>query len=176
MDELIQRAKNGEGEAISELYQAHKEAVFRFISFRVGTQEDCEDLFQEVMLAAFDSLARFRGEVPFLHWCYQIARNKIAYFWREKQKRPLSALEEDIPLIEAEDSEENPYDEERIKNQVLQVLDSLPENYRQILEYRFLHQKTLKESAELMQTSLANAKVLQHRALKKAAEIGLKPV
>ena len=51
------------------------------------------------------------------------------------------------------------------------VLDGLPDNYRRVLELRFLHGRSIREAAGEMGVSLANAKVLQHRALRLAAQI-----
>jgi RNA polymerase sigma-70 factor (ECF subfamily) len=47
----------------------------------------------------------------------------------------------------------------------------LQENYRQVLELRFLFKYSVKETAEIMKTTEANIKVMQHRALKKAQSI-----
>jgi RNA polymerase sigma factor (sigma-70 family) len=52
-----------------------------------------------------------------------------------------------------------------------EVLQALPDNYRQILELRFLHGRSIKDSATEMGISVANAKVLQHRALRLAAQV-----
>jgi RNA polymerase sigma-70 factor (ECF subfamily) len=49
---------------------------------------------------------------------------------------------------------------------------ALPERYRRILELRFLEGCTIKEAANAMSVSVSNAKVLQHRALRMAANIG----
>jgi RNA polymerase sigma factor (sigma-70 family) len=48
----------------------------------------------------------------------------------------------------------------------------LPERYRRILELRFLRSMSLKEVAAEMRITVGNAKVLQHRALRLAAEAG----
>ena len=48
---------------------------------------------------------------------------------------------------------------------------SLPDHYRQILELRFLQGNSIKESAAELGVSVANAKVLQHRALRLAAQV-----
>ena len=50
------------------------------------------------------------------------------------------------------------------------VLGSLPERYRRILELRFLQAMSLKEAAREMDVTVGNAKVLQHRALRLAAQ------
>jgi RNA polymerase sigma-70 factor (ECF subfamily) len=49
------------------------------------------------------------------------------------------------------------------------ILAELPERYRRILELRFLHACSIKEAAAEMGVSVANAKVLQYRALRQAA-------
>jgi RNA polymerase sigma-70 factor (ECF subfamily) len=51
------------------------------------------------------------------------------------------------------------------------VLSGLPDNYRRILELRFLQGRSIKDSAAEMAISVANAKVLQHRALQLAAQV-----
>jgi len=51
------------------------------------------------------------------------------------------------------------------------VLAKLPDNYRRILELRFLQAFSVREAAQQMGVSVANAKVLQHRALQTAARI-----
>jgi RNA polymerase sigma-70 factor (ECF subfamily) len=52
------------------------------------------------------------------------------------------------------------------------VLARLPQNYRRILELRFLERCTVREAAASMGISAGNARVVQHRALRRAAELG----
>jgi RNA polymerase sigma factor (sigma-70 family) len=52
-----------------------------------------------------------------------------------------------------------------------QILAALPERYRRILQLRFLDGCTVAESARELGITVANAKVLQHRAMRRAAEI-----
>jgi RNA polymerase sigma-70 factor (ECF subfamily) len=56
------------------------------------------------------------------------------------------------------------------------VLSRLPERYRRVLELRFLSGMSLKETARELGVSLGNAKVLQLRALRKAAELDTEAV
>ena len=53
------------------------------------------------------------------------------------------------------------------------ILAALPDRYRRILELRFLEACSIKEAAHAMEISVGNAKVLQHRALRMAANVGL---
>ena len=51
------------------------------------------------------------------------------------------------------------------------LLEALPNHYRRILELRFLDGRSVKDSAEELGVSVANARVLQHRALRLAARL-----
>jgi len=171
---LIRKARQGDARSISRLYALHKDQVYKFIYFKVGSQADAEDLFQDVMMAAFQSLDRYRGEVPFLHWCYQIARNKIAYFWRQHYQKPTVKLDDNLALEEQESVSDEELDlrEGLAKERVDQLLAEIePPRYGELLRLRFLESKTLREVAEALEITLNNAKVLQNRALKKATQL-----
>ncbi|MEO5951275.1 MAG: sigma factor-like helix-turn-helix DNA-binding protein, partial [Chloroflexia bacterium] len=58
---------------------------------------------------------------------------------------------------------------EKVRN----VLALLPENYRRVLELRFLQGCSLRETALAMRITEANAKVIQHRAIQKALKVGV---
>jgi RNA polymerase sigma-70 factor (ECF subfamily) len=57
------------------------------------------------------------------------------------------------------------------KDRVELILAALPDRYRRILELRFLESSPIKESARIMDVTVANAKVLQHRALQMATKV-----
>ena len=66
---------------------------------------------------------------------------------------------------------EEPPQESDAPERVTNILAELPERYERILELRFLQSCSLKEAARAMSISLSNAKVLQHRALRRAAQV-----
>jgi RNA polymerase sigma factor (sigma-70 family) len=77
-------------------------------------------------------------------------------------------------ITSIDDIEQPPESEEAISTaplRVAKVLESLPDHYRRILELRFLQGNSIKESASELGISIANAKVLQHRALRLAAQV-----
>ncbi len=174
--ELIEEAKQGNQQAISQLYEEHVREVYRFIYYKVGNREDAEDLTQDVMMAAFKGLKNFRGEAKFRNWCYEIAKRKIADLWREKYKMPTVDIDAVLGIHTspefAEDKEEEEAHQQFKEEQTAHLLSKLKDNYRTVLEYRFLKNYSIKETAEAMDITISNAKVLQHRALKKAATLG----
>jgi RNA polymerase sigma-70 factor (ECF subfamily) len=75
----------------------------------------------------------------------------------------------DDGLASPPDEHRDPVSEEDGIRRANAVLAGLPGNYRLVLELRFLRGYSLRETAEAMGVSLSNAKVLQHRALRRAA-------
>ncbi|OGY85389.1 MAG: hypothetical protein A2233_05000 [Candidatus Kerfeldbacteria bacterium RIFOXYA2_FULL_38_24] len=172
---LVLQAKEGKQEAFSALYELHIKQVYRFIYYKVGNQEDAEDLAQEVFVAALNGLKKFQERASFRNWCYEIAKRKIADLWRQKYKMPTTDIEAVLglatPVTDAEEEKEQEQHDAFKQKQAQQALAQLKDNYRQILEYRFLKNYSLKETAQAMNITVGNAKVLQHRALKKASAL-----
>lgn len=167
---LVEQVRAGEEQALSLLYRRHVTAIYRFILAQVREVQDAEDLTADTFARMLRGLGAFRGEASFRNWLYQIARNAVRNHRRSAGYRltlPLTAgLEADANL------EPEPLAGTASRGaDVLAILRPLPPRYRQILELRFLAGRTIEDTAALMGVSVANAKVLQHRALKKAAQL-----
>ena len=151
------------------VYQDNAKWVYRTIYARVGNQADAEDLTAEVFLAALRPLRLTASAAEVRSYLRSTARTVLAAHWRETMGREITCIDLDIEAPpEAEESISTAPD------RVAAVLDALPDNYRRILELRFLQTKSIKESAAELGVSVANAKVLQHRALRLAAQINEK--
>ena len=147
------------------VYQDNATWVYRTIYARVGNRADAEDLTAEVFLAALRPLRLTASVGEIRGYLRTTARTVLAAHWRETLGREITSIE---------DIEQPPDSEEAISTapaRVAQVLENLPDRYRQILELRFLQGNSIKESAAELGISVANAKVLQHRALRLAAQV-----
>ena len=151
------------------VYQDNATWVYRTLFARVGNRADAEDLTAEVFLAALRPLRLTASVGEVRAYLRATARTVLAAHWRETLGREITSIEDDI---------EQPADsEEAISTaplRVAKVLESLPDHYRRILELRFLQGNSIKESAAELGVSVANAKVLQHRALRLAAQVNEK--
>jgi RNA polymerase sigma-70 factor (ECF subfamily) len=161
--------------AIEEIYQAYVEQLYKFVFFKLGNREDAEDITSQVFIKAANSLDVTQDERTQVAWLYQVARTTITDHWRLYYKGPtasLDQLEEAGPLhLAAAPSRAGELPDDGTDQAVMKVrniLALLPENYRQVLHYRFLLGYSLKETAAAMQITEANTKVLQHRAIKRA--------
>jgi RNA polymerase sigma factor (sigma-70 family) len=147
------------------VYQDNATWVYRTIFARVGNRADAEDLTAEVFLAALRPLRLTASIGEVRGYLRATARTVLAAHWR-------ATLGHEITSID--DIEAPPESEEAVSTapqRVAELLDALPDQYRRILELRFLQSRSIKESAADMGVSVANAKVLQHRALRLAAQV-----
>jgi len=147
------------------VYSDNVSWLYRTLFARVGNRADAEDLTAEVFLAALRPLRLTASVGEVRAYLRATARTVLAAHWRETMGREITSIE---------DIEQPPDSEEAISTapqRVAQVLDNLPDRYRHILELRFLRGHSIKESATELGISVANAKVLQHRALRLAAQV-----
>lgn len=74
---MLQRALNGEKEALAELLDSVQDAVFNLSLRMLGMPQDAEDAAQEILIKVMTHLGSFRGESAFTTWVFRIAVNHL---------------------------------------------------------------------------------------------------
>lgn len=152
------------------IYRDNVTWVYRLMYGKVGNQSDAEDLTAEVFMTALRPL-RVSATVPEVRkYLRMTARTVLASYWKDRMGREITTIEEDVPELRDFTEPESPPGD--APDKVRTLLQRLPDNYRQILELRFLQAFSVRDAAGKMGVSVANAKVLQHRALRMAAQAG----
>jgi RNA polymerase sigma-70 factor (ECF subfamily) len=108
-------------------------------------------------------------------WLYRVSQNAIADYWRAFYRLPVIGTEQVAPgwePMEPAPARERPGEDSASVARVRQLLARLPDRYARVLELRFLQRLSVAETAEKMGVSHGNAKILQYRALRKAALLG----
>jgi RNA polymerase sigma factor (sigma-70 family) len=143
------------------------ELVYAFIYARVGNRADAEDLTQQVALKA---IPRLRPDAPassIRGYLFATARSVLGGFWSTRLGLSEAELREDLALAPPPTT---PPSEEGAET-VQRILVQLSDNYRRVLELRFLHGYSLKEVASEMKSTVGAIKVMQLRALRAAAKV-----
>jgi RNA polymerase sigma-70 factor (ECF subfamily) len=166
-----QEARSGALSPLERLYDRVGVQLYRFFYQQVGNREEAEDLTSEVFLKASRLLDTSRDEASQRAWLRQTAQTALADYWRRFYRVPTDPLPDEVPLRVEEESRFEPSWSSRLPA----LLASLPENYRRVLELRFLEGYSIRETAAAMGLSPGNVKVLQYRAVQRAAEFGLAP-
>jgi RNA polymerase sigma factor (sigma-70 family) len=144
------------------------ELVYAFIYARVGNRADAEDLTQQVALKAIPRLREGAPASAIRGYLFATARSVLGAFWSTRLGLSEAELREDLALAVPT----SPPSEEGLET-VQQILAQLSDNYRRVLELRFLHGYSLKEVATEMKSTVGAIKVMQLRALRAAAKLRL---
>jgi RNA polymerase sigma-70 factor (ECF subfamily) len=156
-------ASNAADVAIDEL-----EMIYAFIYARVGNRADAEDLTQQVALKAIPRLRQGAPPSAIRGYLFATARSVLGGFWSVRLGLSESELHEDLAMVTPQGTHS-----EESAERVRLILDSLSDNYRRVLELRFLHGYSLKEVAAEMRSTVGAVKVMQLRALRAAAKVRL---
>jgi RNA polymerase sigma-70 factor (ECF subfamily) len=151
------------------IYLDNVERLYRIIYARVGNRPDAEDLTAEVFQAALKPLRTSASVGEVRAYLLATARTVLASHWRRHYGAEITVIDVDADRAEF-DAE--PPSESDAPARVDALLHELPDRYARILRLRFLESCSLREAARAMKISLGNAKVLQHRALHRAAQVG----
>ncbi len=89
--ELVGRCRRGDGTAWRTLYDRYAPVVHRFVSAFGVPPEERDDVCQEVFVAVYRSLARFRGEARLSTWIYRIAARHASRSARRRRVRAILA-------------------------------------------------------------------------------------
>ncbi|HEY6117432.1 MAG TPA: sigma-70 family RNA polymerase sigma factor [Candidatus Dormibacteraeota bacterium] len=143
------------------------ELVYAFIYARVGNRPDAEDLTQQVAMKAIPRLRQGAPASAIRGYLFATARSVLGAFWSTRLGLSEAELRDDLAL--ATPAPPSPADDRT--ETVQQILSQLSDNYRRVLELRFLHGYSLKEVAAEMNSTVGAIKVMQLRALRAAGKV-----
>ena len=154
------------------VYRDNVDRLYRLMYARVGNRADAEDLTSEVFSTALRPLRLPSSKGQVRAYLLLTAKTVLASYWRRRLGQPVTAIDPDtdIAYLTEPSAVEVASD---APARATKILQALPDRYRRILELRFLEACSIKEAARSMGISVSNAKVLQHRALRMAANVDL---
>jgi RNA polymerase sigma factor (sigma-70 family) len=153
------------------IYHDNVHRIYRLMFAKVGNRPDAEDLTAEVFTAALRPLRVSSSVGEVRAYLLAVARTVLAGHWRRTLGREVTTLADEHVDLGSSDAEAVATTAEPTTRA---ILDALPDNYRRILELRFLEACSTREAANAMGITVGNAKVLQHRALRRAAQLAEK--
>lgn len=159
MSYLVQKARENDQEALTEIYKISSPAVYKTIWVLIKDEDTVYDILQDTYVKAFTRLNQLQNPDKLIPWLKMIANN-LAKDWLKKSK-PVFFTDiyggeelEDIPFEESiEDvrSELNPemaMDQQEAKRLVMEILDHLPEDQRVVIGMFYYEEMSVKDIAQ----------------------------
>ena len=151
---LVSAALEGDRDGFGRLYGLYAPLVHGILLARVPRAE-VDDLVQDIFLHAFRKLSTLRDRAAFGPWIAMIARNRAIDFHR--RTRETVEITDDMGGSNTSDSR---------ATEILELIRSLPDAYRETLVLRLVEGMTGPEIAERTGLTPASVRVNLHRGMK----------
>jgi RNA polymerase sigma-70 factor, ECF subfamily len=169
---LVDLARQGDTDAFGQLYDYYNGSIYRFVYYRVSTQQLAEDLTSDTFFRALRGIRSFQWQgKDFGAWLMTIARNLVVDHYKSARSR----LETSLPSVgDQPETAANPEEHvvASLTNELLRSrLKQLPADQQDCLVLRFLHSYSIAETAKVLDKSDGAVKQLQLRAIRNLARL-----
>lgn len=170
--ELITKFQTGDQESYVELISRYTEKVFNLALRLTRSQEDAEEVLQDVFLTVYRKIDKFEGKAAFSSWLYRITVNTAFMSLRKRKQHPTVSMEEINPMVKeswtGNSSEQSDVNYLSTRHQLREVVEGaiskLPEEYRAIFLLRDVDGLSNQEVGEILQLSVPAVKSRLHRS------------
>ncbi len=160
-NELIEDFQNGNEEAFNELVSRYLSSTYGFFRKFTESNEEAEDLAQNIFIKMYKALKKFRFESEFKTYLYRANVNMSnTYLRRTKWKKMLHLDQVPEPSF-IDDSVEDAW----IKKELWDAIATLPKRQRMVMTMRLTESTPYKEIANTLSVSENSAKVSYHHAV-----------
>lgn len=158
-NEVVSRARAGDKQAFAQLYEQHKDKLYRYAYFQLGNAQDAQDAVSDCMVEAYSGIAQLKSEKAFGSWIFQILYRVCCKALNKKINRREMENIDERPALTLEEPHLAPELEE-----ALAILK--PEDKKIVLLSVVAGYKT-REIAEMMHLNHATVRSRLSRALAK---------
>lgn len=170
--DLVRRTQAGDQEAFGQLYDRYHEMVFRYVLFRTSDRQLAEDLTAETFLRALRRI----GSVSYQGrdigaWFVTIARNLVLDHVKSSRYRLEQTTSEIQDLSPSTTGPEQQVLDGATHEELLRCVAKLNSDQKECIALRFLQGLSVAETARLMGRNEGAVKALQHRAVRRLAQL-----
>jgi RNA polymerase sigma factor (sigma-70 family) len=162
--ELVQQFVNGNQKAIEVLIARHKRKVYSYILMVVKNRELAADIFQDTFIKVIRSLkqGKYQDNGKFISWICRIAHNLVIdHFRKERQLKMISNDNYESDLFNTPRLSEKNFEarmlETQVRSDIRALLDTLPEDQREVVIMRHYLDMSFKEIADATNVSINTA-------------------
>lgn len=156
-------------DALGLLLPRYRDKVFRLCFSMLRDRTQAEDVTQDIFLRVWRALPGYNAQASLSTWIYAISKN--ACLSELRKRRPHVSMDQDAQYNAEIAALAAPEQDDSATASVAQVLDRLPERYRQVVTLFYMEDKSYEQTAESLGLPLGTVKALLHRARKRLIEL-----
>ncbi len=169
-EELVELALE-DSDNFRYLVERYEEKIGRYIRrISMVSNEDVEDLLQEIFISIYRNLNDFDSDLKFSSWIYRIAHNKVISRWRKDKNAPKVLKNEEsleiFNIIEDKDDFFAKLVQRDDDKEVYKILNTLKLKYKEVLVLKFLEDKSYLEISDILKKPMGTIATLINRAKK----------
>jgi RNA polymerase sigma-70 factor (ECF subfamily) len=153
-----------------ELFQSYYPRIYNYFRYRVGAQEEAEDLTSAVFERAFVHRGRFdAAKGSFSTWLFRIAHNTLANYYRTRERRLAREVEGDLPtgLVTSDPSPEAFVIQDEAVTHLLRNLKRLSKRDQEVISLKFAGQLSNREIGQIVGLKEKTVSVVLLRAIRR---------
>lgn len=159
---LVRRFQRGEEAAFDILVDRHRRRVYS-LAARLASPSEADDLAQEIFIAAYKALPRYRGDAAFTTWLYRVAVYCCSHYIR-RRRMDVAELNDELPdSTERHDPEHSALAGE-LQARVREAISALPYKAREVIVLRDLHGLSYEEIAQVVGCPIGTVRSRLHYA------------
>ncbi len=162
--------RRGDDSAFDRIVERHSAEVAALANRLLGWPGDVDDVVQEVFLAAFLGLKRFRGECRLRTWLFAITVNECRTFRLRRHRRLPAAIVAGVEAADPGPGGDKAAMDQETSARVRRAVQGLPQKYREVTVLRYLQGLDTQEICELLGLTVNAMQVRLNRARKKLKE------
>lgn len=154
------------------LMRRYEQKLLRYIRGMSGmSQEDAEDVLQEIFIKTYRNLNDFDRDLKFSAWLYRIAHNEAINHYRRLKARPATSSIEDnrmefLQHLYSDFNADQKVDKKLLAKAVDEILTAMDEKYREVLVLKYLEDRNYREISDILEKSIGTVATLINRAKK----------
>lgn len=170
--DLVRSSQAGDMTAFSDLFERYYDVVFRYVLFRMNDRTLAEDITQETFVRALRRIGSvtYQGR-DIAAWFVTIARNLIFDHVKSSRYKLESTTADMVDLSPSTSGPEQQVIDGATHDELLRCVQKLNPDQQECIQLRFLQGLSVAETARIMERNEGAVKALQHRAVRRLAQL-----
>ena len=151
----------------NQLVSDCSEKLWWHVRQMTGSQEDADDLLQDIFIKVWQSLPSFRGDASLYTWVWRIAHNETLNWLRKEKVRAALRFSSVDAEMERKIEADPFFDGTEAQRELFKAIAKLPDKQRQVFVLRWWDELSYEEISEITGTSIGALKASYHLAKEK---------
>ena len=152
------------------MVRQYSEQLYWQVRRIVLVHEDADDVVQNALMKAWNSIGTFKGDARLQTWLTRIAINEALDFMRRQKSHPTLSTDDATLSLASQLMADRYFDGDETEAQLQEAIATLPDVQRTVFQLRYYDEMKYSDISTILGTSEGGLKASYHIAVKKITE------